>query len=348
MHMQSREVNILKATLPILVVLIHCNFLPNVDGRQESIQGFVMFIRIFSYCVLSLAVPAFFFLSGYLFFLNGGNLSRKDYIHKMKRRTKTLLLPYLIWNVLGLLLLAVKMHPSLHQHFPLYTESDLTAKGILMGFWSLSHSPYPYDMPLWFIRNLIVVQCFAYPIGLMLRGLKVYAVVPAVAAVALVEILWPDANAYGLVHSFFFFTFGGYASLSMKGTFLPVRNLTLWTIGYLAIAGLYVIAGGTLLYYVKTSAGILLLGKLAARQPADGFRLPPLLEKSSFFVYAFHGLFITVTQKLTMTLCAPNSDLTAASDYIMTFIILYGVSLTAYMVLERFLPSLTHILCGGR
>ena len=43
-------------------------------------------------------VPAFFFISGYLFFL-----SKKSYGKKLKDRIHTLLIPYILWNLLLLL-----------------------------------------------------------------------------------------------------------------------------------------------------------------------------------------------------------------------------------------------------
>lgn len=346
--MQSREINILKATLPILVVLIHCNYLQNAYGNAQSIDGFVIFLRILSDSVLSLAVPTFFFISGFLFFSNGPVLRFKDYLEKMRRRARTLLIPYLIWNLLGFLLLCVKMLPPLHQHFPQYSDSDLSLMRIILGFWSLSHSTYPYDMPLWFIRNLIVVQCFAYIIGMLLRLFKAFTLVPAVVAVALLDICWPEGDPYGLVSSFFFFTIGAVASCCMKSVFLPARRIAVWMVGYAGIVTLYMALGGTFLFYFKTAAGILLLGKLAATLAAGDFRPSYLMEKSSFFVYAFHGLFITVTQKLAMSLIRPVSDLPALVDYVIIFIVLYGVSLAAFVVLDRHIPGLTRLLCGGR
>ena len=48
-----------------------------------------------SLCLGEIGVPLFFTISGYLFFLN---YSKYDYYRKIKTRTKSLLVPYLIWN----------------------------------------------------------------------------------------------------------------------------------------------------------------------------------------------------------------------------------------------------------
>lgn len=347
--MQSREINILKGTLPILVVLIHSNFLGNVACDEETLRGFVIFRQILQDSVLSLAVPAFFFMSGYLFYQRGPELSFYDYKDKMKRRARTLLIPYLIWNIFGLLLLVVKMLPGVHQYFPQYHEADLSTLSIIKGFWTLSHSPYPYDMPLWFIRNLIVVQCCGYAIGLLLRYCRAYSVVVTAAGVAMMQMFFPDIYDQGLESTFLFFTFGGAASCWLKSIFRPMRGLGYIAIGYLVVVACYIISGGgALLFYLKTLTGIFVLCRLAAKLCSDGIHIPHLLTGSAFFVYAFHGLFVTVSHKLVTALVRPTSDIFAMVDYALVFIMLYGVSLVAYLLLNRFFPSFTKILCGGR
>ena len=43
---------------------------------------------------MQMAVPLIFFISGYLFFSKTTNFGWKEYGQKMKKRTRTLLLPY--------------------------------------------------------------------------------------------------------------------------------------------------------------------------------------------------------------------------------------------------------------
>ena len=50
------------------------------------------------------AVPMFFVISGYLFFLRQDDgFTWAQYKAKMLRKCKTLLLPFFIWNILGAL-----------------------------------------------------------------------------------------------------------------------------------------------------------------------------------------------------------------------------------------------------
>ena len=60
---------------------------------------------LFSQTLAGVAVPTFFFLSGYLFFLgmSEARVTWAFFLAKWKRRLPTLLLPYLTWNVLAFL-----------------------------------------------------------------------------------------------------------------------------------------------------------------------------------------------------------------------------------------------------
>ena len=58
-----------------------------------------------SQTLVKVAMPVFFIMSGYLFFANVDKWDVATYKKKILRRVKTLLIPYLIWN----LLMAVKL-----------------------------------------------------------------------------------------------------------------------------------------------------------------------------------------------------------------------------------------------
>ncbi len=104
----SQVIDYLRLPLMVGVVLIHCN-LHNVviNGTQlVSSEHFLYNIihHLLSEEIASVAVPLFFFFSGYLFFSSGLQFSRIEYINKLRRRGKTLLIPYLFWNIIVVIL----------------------------------------------------------------------------------------------------------------------------------------------------------------------------------------------------------------------------------------------------
>lgn len=170
----SDSVKILRAIMPLMIILIHVPFLnPDVICWQGGIE---CTIWIFISAVLSqLAVPTFFFISGYYFFshFDTNKWDWQLYFTKIKKRCKTLLFPYLLWNLLYLL-------PS----FLLFLigriswdtfNTNLANLGYWHIFWDCNSSPVtnilgvtrpgavPLDGPLWFVRDLMVV-CLLTPI----------------------------------------------------------------------------------------------------------------------------------------------------------------------------------------
>lgn len=106
--LQSKTIDCIRFPLVVMVVFIHMN--PNVvnlpDAKFDffSMQGLYNFVGIlFSHTLPSIAVPTFFFISGFLFFINIQDWSWNKYKKKLKNRIKTLLIPYLMWNLVPFL-----------------------------------------------------------------------------------------------------------------------------------------------------------------------------------------------------------------------------------------------------
>ena len=105
---QSRILDAIRFPLALMVVLIHCriNFddwvLP--DWKDFSGIEFCTALQIFFSSIVSeIAVPTFFLISGYFFFYKTDVFSFKVYANKLKKRIHTLLVPYLLWNILTIL-----------------------------------------------------------------------------------------------------------------------------------------------------------------------------------------------------------------------------------------------------
>lgn len=94
---QSKTLTLLKGFAIILVVMIHCD-VRNVMGT-EHLSGLDLYMQGLTRVIVINAVPLFFFISGYLFFL------KKDtYLNKWKKRFKSLVIPYIIWCIIGFLI----------------------------------------------------------------------------------------------------------------------------------------------------------------------------------------------------------------------------------------------------
>ena len=130
--------------LAVLVVFIHS--VGDINGSYYHLRDFI------SHPLLSFVVPAFFIISGYLFFMNvEGRTISKWYSDKIKKRAKTLLLPYVIWNLITLMLDFLKY---VKHSICWINYGDISLWGVI----NKTFFDYmPIDLPLWYIRDLIIL-----------------------------------------------------------------------------------------------------------------------------------------------------------------------------------------------
>lgn len=112
------------------------------------------------------AVSTFFVISGYLYFANVTNFNKEAYITKTKRRFNTLLIPYLLWNLAGVITLIV-LGTFNEGKVGFNSLSDFLSQFWCCNVWNENtvnflgkHTPlYAHiDWPLWYLRDLIVMS----------------------------------------------------------------------------------------------------------------------------------------------------------------------------------------------
>lgn len=334
----------MKFVLILLVIMIHANFTPLLSSPTAASTAFNQGFGIFRSIVLSNAVPVFFLLSGFLFY----GVRSDGYKQKLKRRVKTLLVPYILWNTLALLLLLVKKTPLFCRFFPSYQNFDLTLPNIFVGYFVMPPLGFPYDYVLWFIRNLLIVLCLSPLIGYGIRRLRWWFIPFSLLLVELLIVGMGIDDRYMLSMSILMFSAGGV---------LAVSTARRWW-NYIAIV-LFVISETILLFapaywmmiildLIKyTSFGIIAL-QIFERLANRGWTISRQLTDSTFFIYAFHGLFVTVCCHMVCSWIEPQSIMFCIVNYILCCLLLFGISYLAYITLRRLWPRLLSLLSGSR
>lgn len=151
----------MRLILAMLVVLLHIKIVSGSGLAYYFLTSFEVTSRI--------AVPCFFLISGYLFYK--GFEEKWDwtlYLNKMKKRVRSLIIPYLLWNVLVALYFIFPMFVGQHREGFGGIPAWLSAHGGGLSFlWADPvYENCPIDYPLWFIRNLILVTALS-PISLL-------------------------------------------------------------------------------------------------------------------------------------------------------------------------------------
>lgn len=162
-HVFLEMIKFLRFPLMVMVVMIHAQMsrISMGGGIYEfNVETFPIYSNI-SYFVSKLisriAVPCFYLFSGYLFFMNIKRYSCQEYLQKIRKRTKTLLIPYIFWNLVVVILFFVSQTfiPSLISGYSKPIVEFVIADW-LKAFWSWNVGA-PINNPLWFIRDLFVV-----------------------------------------------------------------------------------------------------------------------------------------------------------------------------------------------
>ena len=125
-ELQSKTINYLRFPLILLVVIAHYNVAERgftyhgVEYCIDRPDWFLWLTNLISEIMPKIIVPIFFIISGYLFFFRG-DFNGHVYRQKLRKRVRTLLIPYILWNLIPILLHVLYLLPfAFHQ-----TVSDL-------------------------------------------------------------------------------------------------------------------------------------------------------------------------------------------------------------------------------
>lgn len=312
----------------------------------------------FSSVLPTISVPLFFFISGFLFFYKV-DFGKEVYKKKIKTRSKTLLVPYLIWNFVGFLILLIQMHPRFLSLFPLLKDYRIDITEFLSYFWmkELPMDPpggtaTPINHPFWFIRDLIIMVIIT-PI--------IYSLVERLKALFLVFLgfvwffgLGKYVGLPGLCHqSIFFFPLGAYFSIN-RINFVKLAHKAKWSpYVYIILAIGDTLSMGLPNNYWFHRGGIL-VGLITATYIASVLveskkvKTNKFLSDASFFVYALHGLFISKFMIAIVMVILPQSPFLVLFIYFFVPITTILICLGLYKLLNSYMPSVAKIVSGGR
>ncbi|WP_342383087.1 acyltransferase family protein [Bacteroides ovatus] len=107
-NITSRTIERLRFPITVLVLFIHVLLFAASQGGIEYTFPFTYdswshrLIYFFNWIFPRVSVPMFCIISGYLFFqgLNTVDCFKEKYKYKLKSRVRTLLVPYLLWNII--------------------------------------------------------------------------------------------------------------------------------------------------------------------------------------------------------------------------------------------------------
>lgn len=363
LKLQSDVITFLRFPLAVGVIMIHTSFSDVVINGQSLAESMSLKVYDFVYeflntAFMQMAVPLFFFISGYLFFCKTTNFGLMEYGQKMKKRARTLLLPYVFWNLvmIAVMYFGQILFPGLLSGNNMMI-ADYSIKDWIMSFWDISYRTGGLHLPmngsLWFIRDLMVVMVLSPLIWLTVKYLKYWGVM-------ILMLAWFsgwDGPFTGLsAGAMFFFAAGAWFGINRVEFVRKIRTaciLLLFGGDILATVILNVTRENAIwLEYANKMmilAGCSLMIQVSAYFIRSGLWKSNLfLAGSSFFLFAYHSPVVGFLKKSLLSLFDPDRDLTVLGIYFLCVALTVLIGLGLYWGLKTTLPKFTSLITGGR
>lgn len=365
----SSTITQLRFPLAAGVVFLHYNISGGVMAHGEM-QGTDMplwchwLINLLSGVLPHICVPLFFLVSGYLFFRSGFTIAL--YKRKISRRVRSLLAPYIVWNLIAVAYFWLRTLPFMSSFQSVSYKADWTPLKFLACFYDSSCGVFssslgagegvgvaPQDGPLWFVRDLMVVMLLTPIIHHGLRKFSSYfvgALCVAWYAAVIMKIGWPSQ----LLTAAFFFTWGAwYAHCGRDFVSSMCRyRVAAWFYPLLALT--VMITKGTPFGFALQNfalpfgvVAVVSLGAYSVKNNGGGEYLYNLSD-ASFFVFAAHAMLLVPMSSFVV------NRLFIDSPWFMTLLFFVipsatiAISLCCYWLLKRFAPRFCSLLTGGR
>lgn len=345
---QSEAIDSLRFWLMLLVVFIHIPIggepivsLDFATGKPLMLQLYDYLVKMVSFTLGYAGVPTFFLISGYYMFYRQKNwLDISIYTSELRKRLKTVLLPYIIWNSLIVLSWAIRANFFSKMGGGISPYGDSLEEALYNIYWGM-----PANFALWYLKELIILSLLAPIFYAMARYAPYLLVLPLLLMLA-GEYILPISYS-GL----FCFSLGAVLGLRrvniveqaqrIKGVILPLLLcatliMPLRSSNHPTLLGLYILLA---------IIGFLALAGEHYDRVSWVHRLGLDLSGSVFFVYVAHLIEIL---GLSRGAFIRMGWFETPLGYLACGLFVMGVCIAIHRVLSRLMPRLLSIMTGGR
>lgn len=334
----SKKIAIISFILMIMIVILHAQLISLSSGISKTIQ------LIISGQVTRIAVPLFFLISGFLFFRNISVDVFKSCLRKIGKRFRTVLIPYLIFSILGFLFIYCT-----NILFPEYI-SDSNA--INNGIRSIKDILYTILLnpigtyQLWFLRDLFIIIIASPLIYYVLKYCKWIIIICFLG-------LWMiDMKFFISIEAITFFSIGSYIAIYkqtitnyiFKNSIIVYATTFIW----ISICTLTVLCELNYIWHcIGILSGIISLWTLydLIYHKLNHHILNSHVYSFSFFIFLVHEPLLTIIKKILYLISGSQLIFVI---YIIAPIICIITCIILGNILKKNTPKVYYILTGGR
>ncbi len=327
----SQLVSLLRIPLVLFVITIHVN---GID--LKFIECFVRFIS-------RGAVPLFFIISGYLFFVG-----KVDYKTKIKKRVWSLVIPFYVWNFIATIYNITIVQLGFASHLNFYKSASITE--IVIKFTGLFHT-YPSDIPMWYVRNLFIVCCLSPLLIIVLKKVPRFFLLSCV----LIYILDNSIFTYIVIQTILFFSLGMYIAMKriVLDDIFKLQNTTIAIFCIVLSLAIWFCSRDEVIANIISQVGLLctiylipyFLYSIVRRDISISEK--SILLEASFFIFAFHNISLSgICSRVNSYFIVDCNDIGKILVFMTEVITIYVTSLMSFCILRKYCPKLLYIMNG--
>lgn len=341
----SDKLRVLSSFSIIMVVYIHSYYL---EGETYELNKFIQ--NLIGQGICRVAVPLFFTISGYLFFINI-NDGLTSVLIKIRKRAMTLLIPYIICNVWFVLVyMLLHFTPAVAP----FVNNDLFGNLLDKDLWSILYALFvdPAGFHLWFLRDLMLVVLCTPLIYYLMKYMSRITII-----VLFFISLWQQSVYDGFLFALTWFTAG--ACLAVTKTRLQWKEYR-----YSRIIGIMclccLVADSVcraanidlhfIYYFVAQILGVIsvwLLYDYVVNKDLSQMKLLNIVCRYTFFIYLFHEPTLNILKKLPPVIWGQSAQVYLICYLVVPWLMIALATIVGFC-LNRFISKFYSILVGGR
>lgn len=327
----SYKITHLYFIMAILILNLHSAYMYLFDASDLAV-----IINQVAKIICNMSVPTFFFISALLFYRNCEN---KQYKTVVLGKLKTLIIPYICWNVICFPLKEIKN---------VLTTGAVTTSSVWEALCNILMSEY--DPVLWFIR-ILFIYFLAYPILLAVIK-KPVACFLSIFLIFSVNIYIGPTTGYSSIRYWLpIYMFGAYLGYWKNDKIFKKNSKININITHISVA-IFILLGLIAFAYVSDYGMYIcrMISPLCYWKIGDVFltnKSPHWIEKQSFFIYCTQMIFSVFAQKIWILIFGNQSLSAIFSNIGIPIILLFIIGIVAYLF-HKIAPRFYGFLTGGR
>lgn len=339
----SHKISVISFIAIVMVVQIHSYYL---EAEAFPIANRV---QLFMSGLTSVAVPLFYAISGFFFFSDVATV--RDCIPKIKKRFNTLVVPYLIWNLVFVswyLILSFFPFTSSFVNSDLLSNIDSTQPLEILYFLFIK----PAGFHLWFLRDLILFVIISPFLFVAIKRCKWLILIGVFLLTGWMPRFWLTYFVGGGIIAMYY-DLENTLKMSNRLIGFVLVSFLLWNIvkvflGKVQIMNEYV---ANYIAHITVLVGVMAIWGIYDKIIANTSQCPnhywSKLSGYGFFIYLFHEPTFNIIKKMTLIFTGVN-EYSLIWWYLVNPLLMCLFAILSAKLFSSLFPRIYSVFVGGR